>query len=88
MCVTDSLSGKFLHFILLLYNAGINFIQNHPPSWEQTPRTRLEAAKTLPQDNPCVQKPSPRDQTGSQKPYPLEINSENFRNVSINSDTI
>ena len=40
-CGTDSLSTdrdllwQVLHFILLLYNAGINFIQNHPP-WYTT----------------------------------------------------
>ena len=34
------------------------------------------------------QNPSPRDNTGSQKPHPRDIKLENFTNVSINSDTI
>ena len=41
-----------------------------------------------PQDNHCKQKPSSRDKTGSQKPYPLDKELENFMNVSIGSDTI
>ena len=40
-----------------------------------------------PRDNHCVQKPSPRGKTGSQKPHPPDIKLENFTNVSINSDT-
>ena len=41
-----------------------------------------------PRDNQCVQKLSPRDRTGSQKPNPLVIKLENFSDISINSDTI
>ena len=41
-----------------------------------------------PRDNHFAQKPSPQDKTGSQKPDPRDIKSENFTNVSINSDTI
>ena len=52
------------------------------------PGTRLEGSKTLPRDNPYVQKPSPWDRTGSQKPHPRDTKLENFTNVSINSDTI
>ena len=49
--------------------AGISFIQSH--SSGQTPGTRLEGSKNSPPgNNHCVQKPSPRDKTGSQKPHP------------------
>ena len=48
----------------------------------------LTGAKTLSRDNHSVQKPSPQDKTGSQKPHPRDIKLENFTNVSINSDTI
>ena len=48
----------------------------------------LKRAKTLPpRDNHCVQKLSPRDRTGSEKPHPWDIKLENFTNISINSDT-
>ena len=66
-------------------NAGINFIQNHPPP---PPGHDLKGTKPSPRDNHCVQKPSPGDKTGSQKPHPRGIKLENFTNVSINSDTI
>ena len=58
------------------------------PPLGQTPWTRLKGSKTLPQDNHCVQKASPLDKTGSQKPHPWDIKSKNFTNISINSDTI
>ena len=48
----------------------------------------LKGAKPSHRDNHCVQKPSPRDKTGSQKLHPWDIKLENFTNVSINSDTI
>ena len=43
--------------------------------------TRLKGGKTLPPDNHCVQKPSPRDKTVNQKPHPRDIKLENFTNV-------
>ena len=67
--------------------AGISFIQNHPPR-DKPPGHDLKGAITLPLDSHCVQKPSPRDRTGSQKPHPRDIKLENFTNISINSDTI
>ena len=70
----------------LLY-AAINFIQNHPPQ-NKTLEHYSKGAKTFPPDNHCVQKPSRRDKTGSQKPHPRNIKLENSTNVSINSDTI
>ena len=55
----------------------------------QTPGTRLEGSKKhSPRDNHCIPKPSPQDKTGSQNPHPWDIKSENFTDVSINSDTI
>ena len=58
-----------------------------PPG--QTPGTRLEGSKNPPPlDNHCVQRPSPRDRKGSQKPHPWDIKLENFTNISMNSDTI
>ena len=75
---------RFLTFHQVLLYAGINFIQNHP-----LPGTRLEGSKNPPPgDNHSVQKPSPRDRTGSQKCHPQDMKSENFTNISVNSDTI
>ena len=68
-------------------NAGINFIHNHPPQ-DKPLGHDLKGAKTLPQDNHCVQKPFPRDRTGSQKLHPQDIKLENLTNKSMNSDTI
>ena len=83
--VTIGLENQAVQPIKLTFNAGINFIQNHPPP----SGTRLEESKNHPpRDNHCVQKPFPRDKTGSQKPHPWDIKSKNFTNVSINSDTI
>ena len=68
-----------------MFNAGINFIHNHP----DTPRdTTWREQKPFRRDNHCVQEPSPRDRTGSQKPHPRDIKLENFTNISMNSDTI
>ena len=58
------------------------------PLQDKPPGHDLKGAKTLPRDNHCVQKPSPRDKTGRQKSHPRDIKLENFKNVSINSDTI
>ena len=55
--------------------AGINFIQNHSPGHYS------KGAKTLPRENYCVQNPSPRHKTGSQKPHPRDIKLENFTNT-------
>ena len=53
------------------------------------PGTRLKGSKNPPPwDNHCVQKPSPRNRTGSQNPHLWDIELENFTNISINSDTI
>ena len=57
-----------------------------PPG--QTPGHDLKGAKPLPRDNHCVQKPSPRARTGTQKPHSRDIKLENFSNISMNSDTI
>ena len=46
--------------------AGINFIHNHPPRTIRRDTTLRE------------QKPSPWDNTGSQKPHPQDIKLENF----------
>ena len=62
-----------------MINAAISFILKHPPG--QTPRHNLKEAKTLPQDNHCVQKPFLGDETGSQQLHPLDIKLENFSNV-------
>ena len=51
-------------------------------------RHDLKAAKTLPWYNHCVQKSFSLDRTESQRPHPRDIKSENFTNISINSDTI
>ena len=60
-----------------------------PSPLGQIPGHDLKEAKpSPPRDNHCVQKRSPRDKTGSQKPHPWDIKLENFSNVSINSDTI
>ena len=59
-----------------------------PSLWDKSPGHDLKEAKPSPRDNHCVQKSSPRDKTGSQKPHPWDIKLENFTNVSINSDTI
>ena len=40
----------------------------------QTPRTRLGGSKKPPLGNHCVQKPSPQDKTGNQKPHPWDRN--------------
>ena len=67
-------------------NAGINFIHNHPPPPGDKPLGHdLKGAKSFPLDNYCVQKLSPRDRTGSQKPHSQDIKCENFTNISINS---
>ena len=50
------------------------------------PGHNLKGAKTLPRDNYCVQKPSPRDRTGSQNPHSRDIKLENFTNT--NSDNM
>ena len=65
-------------------NAGINFIQNHPPPPPGTnPRdTTRREQKPSPRDNNCVQKPFPRDKTGSQKPHPRDIKLENSDTIS------
>ena len=54
----------------------------------QTPLTRLEGSKNPTWDNHCVQKPSLRHKTRSQKPHPWDIKLENFTNISMNSDAI
>ena len=58
-----------------MWNEAINLLSycgylfRHQPS--PRPRTRLKGRKKLsPGDNLCVQKTSPRDKTGSQKPHP------------------
>ena len=56
--------------------------------WDKPLGHDLKGTKTLPRDNHCVQKPSPWDRTGSQKPHPRDIKLENFTNISINSDII
>ena len=55
----------------------------------------LKGAKPFPRENHCVQKPSPWDRKGSQKPRdtkgsqkPRDTKLENFTNISMNSDTI
>ena len=50
-----------------LHYAGINFIHSHPLGHD------LKGA-----NNHSVQKPSPRDNIGSQKPHPRDIKLENF----------
>ena len=55
-----------------------------PPPRDTTWREQ----KPSPRDSRCVQKPFPRDKTGSQKPRPRDIKLDNFKNISINSDTI
>ena len=48
------------------------------PTRDKPPGHDSKGAKTLPPpDNHCVQKPFPRDKTGSQKPHPRDIKLEN-----------
>ena len=63
-------------------NAGINFIQNHPPPGTNPRDTTRREQKPSPRDNNCVQKPFPRDKTGSQKPHPRDIKLENSDTIS------
>ena len=84
LCLQFAFKGR-AHLIFGYCNASINFTQNHPQ--DKSPGHNLKGAK-IPWDNHCVQKPSPRDKTESQKPHPWDIKLENFTNVSINSDTI
>ena len=65
-----------------LANAGINFIQNHPPPGTNPRDTTRREQKPSPRDNNCVQKPFPRDKTGSQKPHPRDIKLENPDTIS------
>ena len=54
----------------LFCNAGINFIQNHPPPG-QTPGTRLEGSKNPPPGTIIVYKnPSPGTKQGVKSPTP------------------
>ena len=62
--------------------SSITIPRDKPPGYD------LNGAKTFPRDNYCVQRPSPRDRKGSQKPHPWDIKLENFTNISMNSDTI
>ena len=61
-------------------NAAINFIQNDSPG--TNPRDTTRKGQNPPRDNHCLQKPSPRDKTGSQKPH-RDIKLESFTNVPI-----
>ena len=65
-----------------LRNAGINFIQNHPPPGTNPRDTTRREQKPSPRDNNCVQKPFPRDKIGSQKPHPRDIKLENSDTIS------
>ena len=56
------------------------------PPWDKP--LGHDSKGTTPWDSHCVEKTSPRDKTGSQQPHQQDIKSENFTNVSINSDTI
>ena len=57
-----------------------------PPKTNPQETTRREQ-KPSPEDH-CVQKPSPHDRTGNQKPHPRDLELVNFTNISINSFTI
>ena len=63
-------------------NAGINFIQNHPPPGQTPGDTTRREQKPSPRDNNCVQKPFPRDKTGSQKPHPRDIKLDTSDTIS------
>ena len=55
----------------VMNNAGINFIQNHPPPPGQTPGTRLEGSKNPPPGTIIVYKnPSPGTKQGVKSPTP------------------
>ena len=74
--------------IIFLMQLSISFKTISPPPPGKPPGYNLKGAKTHPRDNHCVQKPSPLDRTGSQKPHPRDIKLENFTSMSINSGTI
>ena len=83
-------SSECWNFCLIAYNySGIDFIQKHPPPTLTNPRdTTWRKQKLSPRHNHSVQKPSPQDRTGSQKPHSRDIRLENFANISRTSNTI
>ena len=67
------------------YNAGINFIINHPSPGEAK-RNDSKGAKTLTTGQSLCR--PPQDKTGSQKPHLRNLKLENFTDVFLNINAI